>query len=68
VDLACTALDEFTAEPRPKALYIVAASFDLALAHLVRGDLTPSASTSPPSCALPVLSTAACQGSAGPAP
>ncbi|MGH3791492.1 MAG: hypothetical protein ACRDQ9_11990 [Pseudonocardiaceae bacterium] len=37
--MACTALDKFTAEPRPKALYIVAASFDLALAHLARGDL-----------------------------
>jgi hypothetical protein len=39
VDLARTAVDEFSAEPRPKALYIVAARFDLALAHLGRGDL-----------------------------
>lgn len=39
VDLARTAVDELTAQPRPKALYIVAARFDLALAHLARGDL-----------------------------
>ncbi|MBV9140250.1 MAG: hypothetical protein JO115_04940 [Pseudonocardiales bacterium] len=39
VDLAHTAVDELTAEARPKALYVVAARFDLALAHLARGDL-----------------------------
>ncbi|MGH3900085.1 MAG: hypothetical protein ACRDTA_17960 [Pseudonocardiaceae bacterium] len=39
VDWARTALDEFTAEARPKAQYIAAARFDLALAHLARGDL-----------------------------
>ncbi len=39
VELARTALDEFTAEPRPSALHIVAARFDLALAHLARDDL-----------------------------
>jgi hypothetical protein len=39
VDLAHTALDEFSAEPRPKALYVVAARFDLALAYLGRGEL-----------------------------
>ena len=39
VDLARTALDEFTAEPQPRAPYIAAARFDLALAHLARGDL-----------------------------
>lgn len=36
---AHTALDEFTAETQPKAAYIAAARFDLALAHLARGDL-----------------------------
>ncbi len=39
VELARTALDEFTAEPRPSALHIGAARFDLALAHLAQGDL-----------------------------
>jgi hypothetical protein len=39
VDWARTALDEFTAESRPKALHLAAARFDLALAHLARGDL-----------------------------
>jgi hypothetical protein len=39
VDWARTAVDEFTAEARPKAMYIAAARFDLALAHLARGDL-----------------------------
>ena len=39
VDWAHTALDEFTAEAQPKATYVVAARFDLALAHLARGDL-----------------------------
>jgi hypothetical protein len=39
VDWAHTALDELTAEPRPKALYIATARFVLASAHLARGDL-----------------------------
>jgi hypothetical protein len=39
VDLARTALGEFTAEPRPNVPFIAAARFDLALAHLARGDL-----------------------------
>ena len=39
VDWAHTALDEFSAEPQPKAMYIAAARFDLALAHLAQGDL-----------------------------
>ena len=39
VDWAHTALDEFTAEAQPKALHLAAARFDLALAHLARGDL-----------------------------
>ena len=39
VDWARTALDEFNAESRPKALHIAAARFDLALAHLAQGDL-----------------------------
>jgi hypothetical protein len=39
VDWARTALDAFSAEAQPKAMYIAAARFDLALAHLARGDL-----------------------------
>jgi hypothetical protein len=39
VDLAHTALDEFTAEPRPNVPFVAAARFDLALAHLAQGDL-----------------------------
>ncbi|MGH3901292.1 MAG: hypothetical protein ACRDTA_24190 [Pseudonocardiaceae bacterium] len=39
VDWAHTALDEFTAQSRPKALYLAAARFDLALAYLARGEL-----------------------------
>jgi hypothetical protein len=39
VNWAHTALDEFTAEAPPKAMYVAAARFDLALAHLARGDL-----------------------------
>ncbi len=39
VDWARIALDEFSAEAQPKAMYVVAARFDLALAHLARGDL-----------------------------
>ncbi|MGH3829044.1 MAG: hypothetical protein ACRDRS_01120, partial [Pseudonocardiaceae bacterium] len=36
VDWALTAVDEFTADAQPKATYIAAARFDLALAHLAR--------------------------------
>ncbi len=39
VGWARTALDEFTAESRPKALYVAAARFDLALAHLAQDEL-----------------------------
>ncbi|MGH3684699.1 MAG: hypothetical protein ACRDSM_06530 [Pseudonocardiaceae bacterium] len=39
VDWARTALDEFSTEAEPKAMYVAAARFDLALAHLARGDL-----------------------------
>ncbi|MBV9141604.1 MAG: hypothetical protein JO115_11920 [Pseudonocardiales bacterium] len=39
VDWARTALEEFSAEAQPKAMYIAAARFDLALAHLGRGEL-----------------------------
>ena len=39
VDWAHTALDEFSAESEPKVMYLAAARFDLALAHLGRGDL-----------------------------
>jgi hypothetical protein len=39
VDWAHTALDEFSAESRPKTMYLAAARFDLALAHLGRSDL-----------------------------
>ncbi|MBV9163418.1 MAG: hypothetical protein JO281_18120 [Pseudonocardiales bacterium] len=39
VDWARIALDEFSAEAQPKAMYIAVARFDLALAHLGRGDL-----------------------------
>jgi len=39
VDWARTALEEFTAETQPKALHLAAARFDLALAHLARGEL-----------------------------
>ncbi|MGH3915618.1 MAG: hypothetical protein ACRDTC_19760 [Pseudonocardiaceae bacterium] len=39
VDLARTALDQFTVESRPKALYVTAARFDLALARLDQGEL-----------------------------
>ncbi|MGH3801933.1 MAG: helix-turn-helix domain-containing protein, partial [Pseudonocardiaceae bacterium] len=39
VDWARTAVNEFTAEARPKAMYVAAARFDLALAYLGRGDL-----------------------------
>lgn|GEM_PF-2097492 len=39
VDLAHTAVNELTAEAQPKVKYITAARFDLALAHLARGDL-----------------------------
>lgn len=39
VDWAHTALNELTAESRPRALYIATARFVLALAHLARGDL-----------------------------
>ncbi|MGH4017185.1 MAG: hypothetical protein ACRDSL_25310 [Pseudonocardiaceae bacterium] len=39
VDWAHTAVEEFTAQPRPRALYVAAARFDLVLAHLGRGDL-----------------------------
>jgi hypothetical protein len=39
VDWAHTALEEFTAESQPRTLYLAAARFDLALAHLARGDL-----------------------------
>ncbi|MGH3828843.1 MAG: hypothetical protein ACRDRS_00095 [Pseudonocardiaceae bacterium] len=36
---ARTALDEFSAESRPKVMYVASARFDLALAHLARGEL-----------------------------
>jgi hypothetical protein len=39
VDWARTSLEEFSAESLPKAGYLAAARFDLALAHLGRGDL-----------------------------
>ncbi|MGH3808662.1 MAG: hypothetical protein ACRDRU_18950 [Pseudonocardiaceae bacterium] len=39
VDWAHTAVNEFTAEAQPKAMYIAAARFNLALAHLAQGDL-----------------------------
>ncbi|MGH3888483.1 MAG: hypothetical protein ACRDSZ_18300 [Pseudonocardiaceae bacterium] len=39
VDWARTAVDEFTAQSRPKAMYVAAARFDLASAHLARGEL-----------------------------
>jgi hypothetical protein len=39
VNWAHTALDEVTAESRPKALYIATARFVLVSAHLARGDL-----------------------------
>jgi hypothetical protein len=39
VDWAGIALEEFSAEAQPKALYIAAARFGLALAHLGRSDL-----------------------------
>jgi hypothetical protein len=39
VDWARTALEEFSAETQPKAMYVAAARFDLALVHLARGDL-----------------------------
>jgi len=39
VDWAHIALDELTAEPQPKALYLATARFVLASAHLARGDL-----------------------------
>jgi hypothetical protein len=39
VQWALIAVNEFTAEGQPKLMYIAAARFDLALAHLGRGDL-----------------------------
>ncbi|MGH8920862.1 MAG: hypothetical protein ACRD0H_21445, partial [Actinomycetes bacterium] len=39
VDWARISLDEFTAEPQPKAMYVAAARFDLALAYLARREL-----------------------------
>jgi hypothetical protein len=39
VNWAVTAVDEFTAEPRPNAQFVAAARIDLARAHLARGDL-----------------------------
>ncbi|MBV9011893.1 MAG: hypothetical protein JO272_07555 [Pseudonocardiales bacterium] len=39
VDWARIALEEFSAEAQPKAMHIAVARFDLALAHLGRGDL-----------------------------
>ncbi|MGH3867624.1 MAG: hypothetical protein ACRDQ4_16105 [Pseudonocardiaceae bacterium] len=39
VDWARIAVDEFSAESQPKAMYIAAARFDLASAHPARGDL-----------------------------
>ncbi len=39
VDWARIAVDEFTAESSPKAMYLAAARFDLARAHLARGEL-----------------------------
>ncbi|MGH3694951.1 MAG: hypothetical protein ACRDRX_13355 [Pseudonocardiaceae bacterium] len=39
VDWARTAVDEFTAQSQPKSMYLVAARFDLAIAHLGRGEL-----------------------------
>jgi hypothetical protein len=43
VDWARIAVDEFTAETSPKAMYIAAARFDLARAHLARNDLDAAA-------------------------
>ncbi|MGH3830307.1 MAG: hypothetical protein ACRDRS_07605 [Pseudonocardiaceae bacterium] len=39
VNWARTAVDEFTAESQPKAQYVAATRFNLARAHLARGDL-----------------------------
>ncbi|MGH3720868.1 MAG: tetratricopeptide repeat protein [Pseudonocardiaceae bacterium] len=39
VNWALTAVDEFSAEAQPKAMYVAAARFNLASAYLARGDL-----------------------------